>query len=46
MELLVGEAETLVITSYQSEFEKIDNIAEIMTKLINDYKERLQEKLT
>jgi hypothetical protein len=31
MELLVDEAENLVVTSYRSEYQKLDNIADIMT---------------
>jgi hypothetical protein len=36
MEQLVVEAEGLVITSYQSEYQKLETIAEIMTHMIND----------
>ncbi len=42
----MGEAEALVLKSYQSEFEKINHIAEIMIRLISDYKEKMQDKLT
>ena len=41
MEQLVGEAENLVLTSYQSEYQKIDNIAEIMVRMISEYREKL-----
>lgn len=36
MDQLVTEAEGLVITSYQSEYKKLETIAEIMTHMIND----------
>lgn len=46
MEQLTGEAENLVLTSYQNEYKKLDQIADILTKMIKDYKEKIQERLT
>lgn len=46
MEQLMVEAEDLVLTSYKSEYQKIDQIAGILIHMINEYKENLQSKLT
>jgi hypothetical protein len=42
MEQLVAEAEHLVLVSYQSEYQKLEQISEIMIRMIQDYKEKLQ----
>lgn len=41
MEQIVGEGENLVLASYQSEYQKLDHIAEIMVRMINEYREKL-----
>lgn len=41
MEQIVSEAETIVLSSYQTEYQKLDQIAQIMVHMIGQYKERL-----
>ena len=41
MEQLVGEAEQLVLASYQSEFDKVAHIAEILIRMIEEYKDKV-----
>ena len=46
MEQLVEEAEILVLTSYEQEHAKIDQISEILIKMIQDFRDSLHSKLT
>ena len=42
MEQLTGEAEHLILTNYQIEYQKLDQIADIMIHMIKEFKEKLQ----
>jgi hypothetical protein len=46
MEQLTGEGEHLILTNYQIEYQKLDQIAEIMIRMIQDYKTKLQSQLS
>ena len=41
IEQLTGEAEHLILTNYQIEYQKLDQIAEIMIRMIQEYKGKL-----
>jgi hypothetical protein len=41
LEQLAGEAENLVLTNYQLEYQKLDQISDIMIRMIQEYKEKL-----
>jgi hypothetical protein len=43
---VVGEAEEIVLQSYQGEYRKLEQIAALMVSMIGQCKERLQERLT
>lgn len=42
----MSEGEQIVLTSYQSEYQKLDQIAQILVHMIGQYKEKLQLRLT
>lgn len=46
MEQLTGEGEHLILTNYQIEYQKLDQIAEIMIRMIQEYKKKLQSQLS
>jgi hypothetical protein len=46
IEQLVEEAEILILTSYEQEHAKIDQISDILIKMIYDYRDQLHAKMT
>ena len=46
MEQLTGEGEHLILTNYQIEYQKLDQIAEIMSRMLQEYKTKQQAQLS
>lgn len=46
MEEQDAQSEKTVLLNYEEEFEKIETVSNMLIKMITDYKERLQSKLT
>ena len=46
MDEMNANSEQQVLHNYEQEFEKVENVSKMLIKMINDYKEKLQNKLT
>ena len=46
LEGLDNETDKLIMQNYESEFSKVESIAQVLTQMINEYKEKLQAKLS
>ena len=46
LEGLDNETDKLIMQNYESEYSKVESIAQVLTQMINEYKEKLQAKLS
>ena len=46
MEELANNADKQIVMNYETEYQKVDNVIQILTKMLNEYKGSLQQKLT
>ena len=46
MEQLADEADRHIVENYESEYQKVESVAQILVQMITEYKEKVQARLT
>jgi hypothetical protein len=46
LEVHDNEAEKVIVDNYETEFQKVESVSQMLITMITDYKEKLQKRLT